>query len=102
MKKTTDIHEDSKKNDTPTGRALFNLGNQFKPEWVRRKGFWRLLWFAILAKFGIVTANKYADDGCYFSIGTAMPLPNFWDAGYKVSYAGQVLGEDVLFYEWVG
>lgn len=81
-------------------RKIFWLNDEFKFKWMKRWGFWRLLWFAVIAKFGIITTNKEADDyGCHFSIGTSKPLDEYWDAGYECSLAGCVLGEVVIFYE---
>ena len=80
-------------------RAVFMLDGKFDHKWVKRKGFWKLLWFSIVAKFGVITTNKYEIDCCYFSVGTPTPLDEYWNNGYKVSLAGKILGECVLFYE---
>jgi hypothetical protein len=78
---------------------IYCLYNEFEWKWLKHKGFWRLLWFAIVAKFGITTTNKEAEKGCYFSIGSTQPVRELWIKGYSVSYAGKILGETVLFYQ---
>lgn len=65
----------------------------------KRIGFYKLFWFAIIAKFGIVTSNKDSDNGDYYSVGTESPLPELWNNGYRCYYAGKILGECILFYE---
>jgi hypothetical protein len=78
-------------------KKIFELYGQFSPRWMKRKGFWRLIWFAIVAKFGYVTTSQ-DQDNCCFSIGTSWPLISLWKADYDVHRAGKVLGETVLFY----
>jgi hypothetical protein len=78
-------------------KSIFKLYGEFDPKWMRRRGFWRLLWFALVAKFGYITTNKDVDGYC-LSIGTSVPLNSLWQAGYIVHRVGEVLGETVLFY----
>jgi hypothetical protein len=62
-----------------------------------RWGFWRLLWFGIVAKFGYVAATTCGST--LLSVGTASPIKELWEQGYLVHFAGIVLGSPILIYE---
>lgn len=54
---------------------FFSLhGENFKLKWFFRYGFWRIIYFGILAKFGFVTVNKEAVNGLFISYGTGKPI----------------------------
>jgi hypothetical protein len=78
---------------------IFNLYGQSDKKWLLKYGFWRLIYFALLAKFWVITTNKYPINGNYFSIGTSVPIDELWGNGYEVCLSGYVLFEPVLFYE---
>lgn len=78
---------------------FFSLhGEKFKMKWLFRYGFWRVIYFGIIAKFGIITVNKEAVNGLFISYGTATPLDYLWDKGYRVRLIGWVFNEPILEY----
>lgn len=86
--------------DSMKVKSFFNIGGTFKLKWIIRKGFWRLLKFAFLAKLNIVTSSAFDFEGCRVSIGSSKPIKEFVDKGYRVYHAGQVLGEILWYYEY--
>lgn len=94
-----------KKASNPTLRKgdvmprFFSLdGEKFKLKWLFRYGFWRVIYFGIIAKFGITTVNKEAVNGLFISYGTATPLDDLWEKGYRVRLIGWVFNEPILEY----
>jgi hypothetical protein len=80
-------------------KKLFSLNNEpFKLKWMREYGFWRLLWFGILAKFGYVAVTEETQEGTRLSIGTDTPVEELWNKYYKVNIVGYVLYEPILQY----
>ena len=78
---------------------FFSLhGKKFKAKWLFRYGFWRVIYFGIIAKFGIITVNKEAVNGLFISYGTATPLDDLWNKGYRVRLIGWVFNEPILEY----
>ncbi len=78
---------------------FFSLhGEKFKAKWLFRYGFWRVVYFGIIAKFGIITVNKEAVNGLFISYGTKTPLQDLWDKGYRVRLIGWVFNEPILEY----
>ena len=73
-------------------------GEAFKFKWLKRWGFYRILWFGLIAKFGWTTVNKKPVDGIYISYGTATPIQELWDKGYRVRLIGKIFGEPILEY----
>ena len=73
-------------------------GETFKFKWLKRWGFYRILWFGLIAKFGWITVNKEAVDGKYISYGTATPIQELWDKDYRVRLIGKIFGEPILEY----
>lgn len=79
--------------------CFFSLNDEkFKAKWLFRYGFWRIVYFGIIAKFGIVTVNRKPVNGIYISFGTAEPLPDLLCAGYSTSLTGYVFWEPILQY----
>jgi len=70
----------------------------FNIQWLLRYGFWRVIWFGIVAKFGYTTVNKKPVNGIYISYGTAKPLQELWDKGYKVRLIGKIFNGPILEY----
>jgi len=70
----------------------------FNTKWLLRYGFWRVIWFGIVAKFGYITVNKEPENGVYISYGTATPLQNLWDKGYEVRLIGKIFNECIIEY----
>ena len=79
-------------------RFLSIHGEKFKVKWMFRYGFWRVIYFGIIAKFGIISINKEAVNGLFISYGTATPLNDLWDKGYRVRLIGWVFNEPILEY----
>ena len=78
---------------------FFSLqGEKFKAKWLLRYGFWRVIYFGIIAKFGIITVNKEAVNGLFISYGTATPLNDLWEKGYRVRLIGWVFNEPIFEY----
>ena len=78
---------------------FFSLhGEKFKLKWLFRYGFWRVIYFGIIAKFGIITVNKEAVNGIFISYGTGTPIDELWDKGYRVRLIGYVFNEPILEY----
>ncbi|NLA25515.1 MAG: hypothetical protein GX879_11175 [Bacteroidales bacterium] len=78
---------------------FFSLyGEKFKLKWLYRYGFWRVIYFGIIAKFGIITVNKEAVNGIFISYGTGTPIDDLWDKGYRVRLIGYVFNEPILEY----
>ena len=73
-------------------------GETFKLKWLKRWGFYRVLWFGMIAKFGWIIVNKQAANGIYISYGTATPIQELWDKGYKVRLIGKIFGAPILEY----
>jgi len=88
----------------PLGKGVvmprfFSLhGEKFNIKWLFRYGFWRVIYFGIIAKFGIITVNKEAVNGLFISYGTANPIDDLWDKGYRVRLVGYVFNEPILEY----
>lgn len=70
----------------------------FNIKWLFRYGFWRIILFGIIAKFGYITVNKKPVDGIYISYGSATPLQELWDQGYEVRLIGKIFNECILEY----
>jgi len=78
---------------------FFSLhGEKFKLKWLVIYGFWRIIYFGIIAKFGIVTVNKKAVNKIYISYGTAIPIRDLLDKGYRARLIGYVFNEPILEY----
>ncbi len=76
------------------------LGNEtFQFRWLKIKGFYRILWFGFIAKFGVITYNQEAIQGIHISYGSASPLKELLDKGYThVTQVGKIFGEPILRY----
>lgn len=70
----------------------------FKLKWLLRYGFWRIIWFGIVAKFGYTTVNKNPINSIYISYGTAKPLEELFDKGYRTRLIGKIFNEPILEY----
>lgn len=78
---------------------FFSLcGEKFNVKWLFKYGFWRVIYFGIIVKFGIITVNKEPVNGIYISYGTANPLQDLLDKGYRVRLIGWVFNEPILEY----
>lgn len=78
---------------------FFSLNNEkFELKWLFSYGFWRIVRFGILAKFGIITVDKNHTNGFIISYGTDTPLQDLWEQGYGVSLIGWVFYEPILLY----
>jgi len=78
---------------------FFSLhGEKFTAKWLIRYGFWRVIYFGIVAKFGIITVNKKPVNGIYISYGTGTPLQDLWDKGFRVKLIGWVFHAPILEY----
>lgn len=79
--------------------SFIRLGKDyFNTKWLLSYGFWRIVWFGIVAKFGYTTVNKEPINGVYVSYGTSTPLQELWDKGYKVCLVGEIFNEAILEY----
>jgi hypothetical protein len=70
----------------------------FKLKYILRRGFWRLLWFGIVANFNIIIVTKDETADELFSIGTFTPIQKWWDNGYSVKCGGFVFGFPIILY----
>ncbi len=77
-------------------KCFFKLGERFQYKWLFIRGFWRILYFALIAKFGYVSTNVNEVNGYRISVGTITPLEEY--ASYKHKLAGWVFYEPVLLY----
>ena len=78
---------------------FFSLHSEkFELKWLFRYGFWRVIYFGIIAKFGIITVNKKPVNGICISVGTATPLQDLCDSGYRARLIGWVFNEPILRY----
>ena len=63
-----------------------------------RSGMWKLFLIAIRCRIsGTYSLNK--GDKEAFTVGTAEPDERLWEAGWRVGFAGYILGLPVLLYE---
>ncbi len=65
---------------------------------LKRKGFYKIIWFGILAQFRIVTITKDEKKENLLSVGTKIPLEEFLKDGYKFYCAGYILGFPIIIY----
>lgn len=86
----------------PLVLRVFNLGGKFNIKWLKRWGIWRLFYFGLLAKFGVITVtlNDLIEDNTRnrISVGLTTPDQELWMDGYKVSMVGKVLDEVIFLY----
>jgi len=86
----------AKKPITPTFFCLCN--EKFSLKWLFRHGFYKILWFGVLAKFNVITVNKKAVNGIFISYGTASPLQYLIDDGYSHDVIGYIFYEPIIKY----
>lgn len=78
---------------------FFSLNvEKFELKWLFKYGFWKIIYFSILAKFGVITVYKSPTDDLYISYGTETPLQDLWNKGFRVSLIGWVFYEPILLY----
>ncbi len=93
------IMENKNSNSVAIKPCFFSLNDEkFKAKWLFRYGFWRIVYFGIIAKFGIVTVNRKPVNGIYISFGTTEPLTDLLNAGYRIKLIGYVFREPILQY----
>lgn len=76
---------------------IYNINGEFKFRWMKQWGFWRILWFGIIAKYGYVTIIGNDYDNERLSVGSDCPFPELAD--YTATPRGRVLNEVIYFYE---
>lgn len=70
----------------------------FNFKWLRRRGFWRVLYFGFLAKFKITTYNYQEKNNVYVSYGT-QPIDELNKRGFIATKVGHVFKVPIWWYE---
>lgn len=74
-------------------------GENFQWKWLTVWGFYRVIWFGIVAYFGYTTVNQKPVNGIYISYGTEIPLFDLEYQGYSAENIGHIFNQPILEYK---
>ena len=80
-------------------QPLIKIGSEpFQWKWLKRRGFYRILWFWVVSNFGWYTINENPFDGNYVSFGTHNPNQDLIAQGFQATPAGHFLNCPIIYY----